>query len=517
MGCVLVGRFIFMPRPDGGRSGADELVGGLPRAATMSAIALAAVFVAFALASLMVESVDRELARDADTLLTSTAAALLLSTAAFFLLRGRHESRQASVAMAVGALMLAGVTFGTAELAPLLTDASEASVASLRAWSIVGALAAFALGLSDVAGGPSSRRLMALPAAVLLIAVAGALVPGRGATPPEVLVMAGWLAVVLAHGYAFIRAGQPHRAWIALGLLALMLGDVGRAAAGDPELWAIATGLVRNMGVLMMLSGLVGHMEIQGWRQRQELDVNEEIMAELQAMTDAVQRSLEERDHEARSALAAIEYAAHALRRRGAHVASADLEQLELAMLTEVALLRRLVTLPGRADQLETFDLARTLRGVVVAAAATGLEVVWAGPASLSAVGNAAATAEIVQSLLENAKRHAFGSAVTVTAARRGPYVIVQVDDQGPGVPPERRATIFKRGYDGGHPTSAGGRGLGLYIAARLAREQRGHLWVQGGASGGASFRLALGAAGEAEGEQAAVGSRVGGETGSPV
>lgn len=507
---------VFLPdeRTDGRRFDWATMGGELPRAAPLSAMALAAVFLTFAAASWWGIRVDPEFSHDADTMLTATAAALLLPAAFFFLLRARHESRQASVGMAVGATMLAIVTLGTAELTPLITETPYERVAALRGWSLVGALAAFALGLSNLPGERTSRRLMALPAAVLLMAVGGALLPAQELTPPDILVVVGWLAVALAHGYAFVSTGQPHRAWIALGMLGLMLGDVARAAAADPELWAMAAGVVRNMGVLMMLCGLVGNLEIRQWQQRQQLDTSEELMAELQAITDAVQRSLEERDHEARSALAAIEYTAHAMRRRGAHVRQGDLEQLELAMVTEVELLRRLVTMPDRARELEIFDVNLAVAGIVKAESLVGLDVEWSGPAGLAAVGSASATSEIVQALLENARRHAFGSPVTVAASRRGPYVIIQVDDRGPGVPAERQTSIFKRGRDGGHPTSAGGRGLGLYIAARLAREQRGHLWVQDAPGGGASFRLALAAADAAGGARMTVGRQVGGRVG---
>ncbi len=467
----------------------------LPRAVTMSAVALALVFIVVGLLAWAGASIGAQFAQDADVVLTTTAAALLMPAAVFFLLRGRHESRQASLGMATGTLTLAIVTLGSAELAPLLASGTPGAADEIRAWSVLGALVAFALGLSEVGSERDSSRLMGFSASFILLAVVSSLAPSQELAPVDALVVAAWLAVVGAHAFAFVRTGQVHRAWIVLGLFGLMLGDVARLAPAHPELWAIAAGLLRIMGVLMMLAGLVGDLELRHWRQRQELDSSEALMAELRAMTDAAQRALEERDHEARSALAAIEYTAHALQRRGASLQRPEIEQLEAAMLAEVALLRRLVTLTDAPSELEPFGVAAALRGIVAATVATGLEVELEVPPELAGMGMPAATAEIVQCLLENARHHAPGSPVYVTAARRGPYVIIQVDDDGPGVPADRRRAIFKRGQDGGQPTSASGRGLGLYIAARLAREQRGHLWVQEAASGGASFRLALGAA----------------------
>lgn len=499
-GCDLAKREL-LPAPDDGRTvTAGGLGGVLSRGLVGSAAGLAAVVAGFVVLAAAGVRPSPELSRDVDTVLTTTTAAMLVPAAVFFMLRSRHESRQASLAMATGALMLSLGTLGVAELSELLTPDAEGPFEAIRLWSIVGALAAFSLGICDDPAERRCRRLTAAPAALLLASVALALVPGQGWTPHWWLVQVSWLTVVVAHALAYFGTGQTHRSWVALGLGGLLLGELGRAAVANPELWVIETGVVRILGVLAMLAGLVGDLELRQWRSREQLASTTALMAELREISAAAQRSMEERDHEARSALAAIEYTAHALQKLGSQVRREDVEQLEQAMLAEIALLRRLVTMSEPAVELEPFDVATTVRGVVAANTATGLAIQTELLSGLVAIGSAAATAEVVQCLLENAKRHAPGSPVRVAATRRGPYVVIQVDDQGPGVPEARRAEIFKRGRDGGHPTSAGGRGLGLYIAARLAREQRGELWVQEAVGGGASFRLALGAGAGAAG-----------------
>jgi signal transduction histidine kinase len=67
--------------------------------------------------------------------------------------------------------------------------------------------------------------------------------------------------------------------------------------------------------------------------------------------------------------------------------------------------------------------------------------------------------------------------------------------DQGPGVPPADRDRVFERYTRGDHPTTSpsGGLGLGLYIARRLARADRGDLRLTDPPDGrGARFELRL-------------------------
>jgi signal transduction histidine kinase len=61
---------------------------------------------------------------------------------------------------------------------------------------------------------------------------------------------------------------------------------------------------------------------------------------------------------------------------------------------------------------------------------------------------------------------------------RYGPQAVLAVEDTGPGVPGADRERIFERftQLDSGATRRAGGVGLGLYIARRLARDQDGEL-----------------------------------------
>jgi two-component system sensor histidine kinase KdpD len=95
----------------------------------------------------------------------------------------------------------------------------------------------------------------------------------------------------------------------------------------------------------------------------------------------------------------------------------------------------------------------------------------------------------IVENLLTNAVRHTPDSArIWVSVRNEGDGVVIVVDDEGPGVPAERREAIFdpfnKRADDGP------GVGIGLSLVRRFAELHGGRAWVQPRKGGGASFRV---------------------------
>ena len=89
-------------------------------------------------------------------------------------------------------------------------------------------------------------------------------------------------------------------------------------------------------------------------------------------------------------------------------------------------------------------------------------------PTDLTADGDPERVHQVVANLLENAVRYTpIGGTVEVQARRSESGVVIEVLDEGPGIPDDERTRVFERFYraDAARAVSDGGAGLGLAIA----------------------------------------------------
>ena len=97
-----------------------------------------------------------------------------------------------------------------------------------------------------------------------------------------------------------------------------------------------------------------------------------------------------------------------------------------------------------------------------------------------------------IGNLVGNAQR--YGRRVEVTAVREGRFVAVHVDDDGPGIPLERRDDVFRPFFrlDEARNQDQSGSGLGLSIARDIARSHGGDVNLSDSPHGGlrASVRI---------------------------
>ncbi|WP_030789401.1 sensor histidine kinase [Streptomyces sp. NRRL S-920] len=112
---------------------------------------------------------------------------------------------------------------------------------------------------------------------------------------------------------------------------------------------------------------------------------------------------------------------------------------------------------------------------------------------SVEIAGSRGQLARVLGNLLNNAQRHAV-SRVTVTTRADGAWAVLEVSDDGSGVPPGERERIFERfvRLDDARTRDEGGAGLGLAIARDVAARHGGTLGVGEAPSGGALFELRL-------------------------
>ncbi|MFC6864499.1 PAS domain S-box protein [Halomicroarcula sp. GCM10025817] len=97
----------------------------------------------------------------------------------------------------------------------------------------------------------------------------------------------------------------------------------------------------------------------------------------------------------------------------------------------------------------------------------------------------------VFRNLLKNAVQHndADVPEVSVSASLGDGTVTVRVADNGPGIDPSRRETIFSKGEKG---LGSRGSGLGLYLVQTLVEGYGGEVWVEDGDHDGAVFVVEL-------------------------
>jgi two-component system, OmpR family, phosphate regulon sensor histidine kinase PhoR len=109
--------------------------------------------------------------------------------------------------------------------------------------------------------------------------------------------------------------------------------------------------------------------------------------------------------------------------------------------------------------------------------------------------GNADYLERAVSNLIDNATKYTpDGGTIHVTARANGQYVVVEVTDNGIGIPPDDVPRIFERFYrvDRSRSREMGGTGLGLSIVKHVAQVHGGHIEVDSTPGKGSTFRLKL-------------------------
>ncbi len=152
----------------------------------------------------------------------------------------------------------------------------------------------------------------------------------------------------------------------------------------------------------------------------------------------------------------------------------------------------------GRTSTRVPCDLAEVAEGAVAEARPVAGDRVFEleAPGPVNVVGSPDELHRLVLNLLENAIRHTpDGSAVRILVSRREGHAILDVTDNGPGIPQGMREQIFGRFVRGSGPadlTPDGGTGLGLAIVAAVTASHGGTVEAGDSEQGGARFTVTL-------------------------
>ncbi|MEV1045365.1 ATP-binding protein [Streptomyces sp. NPDC049916] len=152
----------------------------------------------------------------------------------------------------------------------------------------------------------------------------------------------------------------------------------------------------------------------------------------------------------------------------------ANIALTQVERLTDVV--ERLLTnsRDPRTGSAVVFDLDEVIKQQIEewrpAYRSTGRALVCSGKHGLRAVGTPGAVAQVLAALIENSLMHG-GGTVALRTRVTGNQTVVEVTDEGPGVPAALGARIFERAISGRNST-----GIGLAVARDLAEADGGRL-----------------------------------------
>lgn len=166
---------------------------------------------------------------------------------------------------------------------------------------------------------------------------------------------------------------------------------------------------------------------------------------------------------------------------------SADVQEMERMVEGYLTFARG----EGEEQPVQT-DLAALMQDVVAQMARDGSPISLEIEQALILEVRKESLRRCLTNLIANAQRH--GERVAVSARRRESQIEICIDDDGPGIPEDRREAVFRPFFrlDNSRNPETGGTGLGLTIARDAVRGHGGDLVLEDAPGGGLRARLWL-------------------------
>ena len=140
----------------------------------------------------------------------------------------------------------------------------------------------------------------------------------------------------------------------------------------------------------------------------------------------------------------------------------------------------------------QQLDLTALVQEMVMALGSPSVRVEIEMPAHLSVWADAPRLQQALENVLANALKHTLPDRMIRIEAheeQEEKRVVLSVTDQGPGIPPEERSSLFELFHAG---KGSSGLGLGLHLAAQIVAAHRGALWLDESYQQGARFVFSL-------------------------
>lgn len=213
------------------------------------------------------------------------------------------------------------------------------------------------------------------------------------------------------------------------------------------------------------------------------------MQARLQAYVADRTRMLAAIAHDLRTPLTRLQFRLESLPDGPARTGmSRDVAEME-AMVAATMNLARMESEAGKRQRLE---LGSLVERVAEDMAMVGRKVSADCADTLIVEGDPVALRRLIQNLLDNGE--AYGGRAHARAWRDGDSAVIDVEDEGPGLPPEEMARVFEPFYrlESSRSRATGGTGLGLAVVRSSARAHGGDVTLENRPEGGLRARVRI-------------------------
>ena len=206
--------------------------------------------------------------------------------------------------------------------------------------------------------------------------------------------------------------------------------------------------------------------------------------------------------HEIRSPMTVVAGIADVLRKRRARLSEESIEELTETLAREARRLAKLVSevldleaidRGGMDLELSPVDVAELAKEAIADAGESGRTTLDISGGEMELRVDRDKIKQVLLNLISNAAKFApEGTPITVLVRPEEMSIVVSIEDEGPGIPPEKMEQLFQRFSRLEGTRTKPGSGLGLYLSRLIVERHGGVIWADSLHGEGATFAFRL-------------------------